>query len=105
MGLILYLTDSFSLNQTSWGWTGIAAICILFVIGQLSLFAATKAIGSAQTSLMLNIEPLVSIAAAILLLGESLILSQTLGVAVILAALLLATNTSHRFNFSVKNNL
>ena len=98
VGLILYITDSFSLTQTSGGWSGIAAICILFVIGQLSLFSATKYIGSAQTSLMLNIEPLVSILAAIILLGESLVLSQTMGVVVILVALILASTNQQVFS-------
>ena len=56
VGLILFFTDSFSLNQTTWVWSVIATICILFVFGQLCLFAATKTIGTAQTSLMLNIQ-------------------------------------------------
>ena len=104
VGLILFFTDSFSLNQTTWVWSVIATICILFVFGQLSLFAATKTIGSEQTSLMLNFEPLVSILAAVILLGESLALSQTLGVAVILVALILASATQQRFSFFKKKN-
>lgn len=102
VGLIVFFTDSFSLNQTTWVWSVIATICILFVFGQLSLFAATKTIGSAQTSLMLNIEPLVSILAAVILLGESLVLSQTMGVAVILVALVLASATHQGFSFFKK---
>jgi drug/metabolite transporter (DMT)-like permease len=104
VGLIVFFTDSFSLTQTTWVWSGIATICILFVFGQLSLFAATKTIGSAQTSLMLNIEPLVSILAAVILLGESLVLSQTLGVTVILVALVLASATQQGFSFFKKKN-
>ena len=104
VGLILFFTDSFSLNQTIWVWSVIATICILFVFGQLCLFAATKTIGSPQTSLMLNIEPLVSILAAVILLGESLVLSQTLGVAVILVALVLASATQQGFSFFKKIN-
>ena len=104
VGLIIFFTDSFSLNKTTWVWSVIATICILFIIGQLCLFAATKTIGSEQTSLMLNIEPLVSILAAVILLGESLVLSQTLGVAVILVALLLASATQKRFSFFKKKN-
>jgi drug/metabolite transporter (DMT)-like permease len=104
VGLILFFTDSFSLTQTTWVWSGIATICILFVFGQLSLFAATKTIGSVQTSLMLNIEPLVSILAAVILLGESLVLSQTLGVAVILVALVLASATQQGFSFFKMKN-
>ncbi|MED5515455.1 MAG: DMT family transporter [SAR324 cluster bacterium] len=104
VGLILYLTDSFSLSQTIDGWSGIAVICILFIIGQLSLFAATKSIGSTQTSLVLNIEPLVSIGAAILLLGENLEFSQSLGVAVILLALILPSVPSGRLGFNSSKN-
>jgi len=104
VGLILYLTDSFSLSQTIVGWSGIAVICILFIIGQLSLFAATKSIGSTQTSLILNIEPLVSIGAAILLLGENLVFSQSLGVAVILLALILPSVPSGRLGFNSSKN-
>ncbi|MEE2600633.1 MAG: DMT family transporter [SAR324 cluster bacterium] len=104
VGIILYLTDSFSLSQTIDGWSGIAVICILFIIGQLSLFAATKSIGSTQTSLVLNIEPLVSIGAAILLLGENLVFSQSLGVAVILLALILPSVPSGRLGFNSSKN-
>ncbi len=104
VGLILYLTDSFSLSQTIDGWSGIAVICILFIIGQLSLFAATKSIGSTQTSLILNIEPLVSIGAAILLLGENLVFSQYLGVVAILLALILPSVPSGRLGFNSSKN-
>ena len=104
VGLLLYLTDSFSLSHTIDGWSGIAVICILFIIGQLSLFAATKSIGSTQTSLILNIEPLVSIGAAILLLGENLVFSQSLGVAVILLALILPSVPLGRLGFKSSKN-
>ena len=104
VGLLLYLTDSFSLSHTIDGWSGIAVICILFIIGQLSLFAATKSIGSTQTSLILNIEPLVSIGAAIFLLGENLVFSQSLGVAVILLALILPSVPLGRLSFKSSKN-
>ncbi len=104
VGLLLYLTDSFSLSHTIDGWSGIAVICILFIIGQLSLFAAAKSIGSTQTSLILNIEPLVSIGAAIFLLGENLVFSQSLGVAVILLALILPSVPLGRLSFKSSKN-
>ena len=104
VGLILFFSDSFSMSHTIGGWSGIASICILFVLGQLSLFAAIKFIGSAQTSLMLNIEPLVTIATAFLLLGERLILSQSIGVAVILMALFMTSSESSKFSLFINNN-
>ena len=100
VGIILLLTDTFSLSQTPLGWAGITSICILFVIGQLFLFAATRHIGSAQTSIMLNLEPFVSIGAAMLLLGERLELSQSLGVLVVIIALFLASDLTRKFNFA-----
>ena len=104
VGVILFATDTFTLSQTPWGWAGIAAICILFIVGQLFLFAATKHIGSAQTSIMLNLEPLISIGAAVILLGESLKLSQSLGVLLVITALLLASDATRKFGFASNNN-
>ena len=53
---------------------------------------------------MLNIEPLVSILAAIILLGENLVLHHTMGVTVILVALVLASATQQGFSFFKKIN-
>ena len=103
VGIILLLTDTFSLSQTPLGWAGIASICVLFVLGQLSLFAATRHIGSAQTSIMLNLEPFISIGAAMLLLGERLQLSQSLGVLVVISALFMASGLTRKFSKSSKN--
>ena len=103
VGIILLLTDSFSLSQTPLGWAGIASICVLFVLGQLSLFAATRHIGSAQTSIMLNLEPFISIGAAMLLLGERLQLSQSLGVLVVISALFMASGLTRKFSISSKS--
>ena len=83
--------DLFTFSYSLSGWLGIILICILFNIGQLSLFAATKNIGSEQTSVMLNIEPIVTISSAIIILGERLFFSQTLGIFIILTALFLAS--------------
>ena len=79
-------------------------ICVLFVIGQLFLFAATINIGSAQTSVLLNLELLVSIAAAMLLLGERLQPAQSAGVIVVLMALFLATNSKKILVFNRKTD-
>tara|TARA_B100000686_G_C16208128_1_gene674023 strand:- start:43 stop:387 length:345 start_codon:yes stop_codon:yes gene_type:complete len=97
LGISLFLYDHFTLSYSFEGWLGIILICILFNIGQLSLFAATKKIGSVQTSVMLNIEPIITIYSAIILLGEKLLFSQILGVAIILIALFLANFELKKF--------
>jgi len=104
VGLILFFTGSFSLSYSLGSWLGIFTICILFTIGQLSLFAATKNIGASQTSVMLNIEPIVTIVTAILLLGESLILTQIFGVTVILISLFMASFELRTFKIFTNKN-
>ncbi len=97
LGIFLFMYGYFTLSYSLGGWLGIMLICILFNIGQLSLFAATKKIGPAQTSMMLNIEPIITISSAIVLLGEKLLLSQIIGVAIILTALFLANFELNKF--------
>ena len=97
LGIFLFIYGHFTVSYSLGGWLGIILICILFNIGQLSLFAATKNIGSAQTSIMLNIEPIITISSAIVMLGEKLLLSQILGVAIILTALFLANFELNKF--------
>ena len=90
VGAVMFYSDTFSINHTILGWTGIGAVCLLFTIGQFFLFTGTKHTGSAQASLILNIEPLISIVAAIILLGEQLAMPQYIGVVVVITALFLA---------------
>ena len=92
----MFYSDTFSINHTILGWTGIGAVCLLFTIGQFFLFTGTKHTGSAQASLILNVEPLISIVAAIILLGEQLAMPQYIGVAVVITALFLAGNNPKR---------
>ena len=60
------------------------------------LLTGTKHSGSAQASLILNVEPLISIVAAIILLGEQLAMPQYIGVAVVITALFLAGDNPKR---------
>jgi drug/metabolite transporter (DMT)-like permease len=89
-------SETLSINHTILGWTGIGAVCLLFTIGQFFLFTGTKHTGSAQASLILNVEPLISIVAAIILLGEQLAMPQYIGVAVVITALFLAGDNPKR---------
>ena len=96
VGAVMFYSDTFSINHTILGWTGIGAVCLLFTIGQFFLFTGTKHTGSAQASLILNVEPLISIGAAIILLGEQLAMPQYIGVAVVITALFLASDNPKR---------
>ena len=97
VGAVMIYSETFSISLTILGWTGIGAVCFLFTIGQFFLFTGTKHTGSTQASLILNVEPLISIVAAIILLGEQLSIAQYIGVAVVITALLMAGDNPKRF--------
>jgi inner membrane transporter RhtA len=69
------------------GWIGLGGATLCYVLGFVLLFAAMKRLPPSQTAVMMNIEPLVSISAATLLLGETIAASQWIGVAIMLIAL------------------
>ena len=97
VGAVMFFSDTFSINHTILGWTGIGAVCLLFTIGQVFLFKGTKHTGSAQASLILNVEPIISIVAAIILLGEQMTIAQYIGVSVVITALFLAGDNLNKF--------
>ncbi len=69
------------------GQLGLAAACGFFVVAMALMFAAVRRSGAVSTALVLNLEPLVSIIAAALILGERMTGTQYAGSALVLAAL------------------
>ena len=66
-------------------------LSVLYAGAMLSMFVALHAAGAVPTSLIFNLEPLVAIAAAAILLGERLMPVQMGGVALVIGALMLAS--------------
>ena len=89
--LFLPILGGFVLPETNAGWLGLSGLCIFYVIAILSMFAALLAAGAVPTSLIFNLEPVVAIAAAAILLGERLMPVQIGGVALVIGALMLAS--------------
>jgi len=79
MALTMMLTGGFSAPSTSMGMAGLTGVCVFYALAILMLYAAIHCIGKTTTALLSNIEPLVSIAAAALLLGETLTGLQYMG--------------------------
>lgn len=76
---------------TALGWGAIAYVCLGFLGAFIATIGAVRHAGALRTALVFNVEPVVAIVSAVLLLGESLSAGQTLGVALVFAALTLAT--------------
>lgn len=87
--LMLVLSEP-ALPASAAGTWALAAVCGFYVSALLLMFAAIKVSGAVVTALILNLEPLVSIVTAAVLLGETLTLNQYAGSALVLGALVLA---------------
>lgn len=72
---------------TTLGLVGVAGVSLTYLAGVLTFFAALVRIGPMKAALLAQLEPVVSILSAVLILGEQLSLVQTAGVVVVLGAL------------------
>ena len=75
------------LPATTLGWTGFVGSVLTFTGGLIMFFAGLPHVGPMRSSGLMNLEPVVAVLAAILLLGETLSPVQGLGAALILLAL------------------
>lgn len=71
---------------TGEGWLAIAAIAAVSVVAILSFFAGLKRVGPARASIVSTLEPVVTVALAWALLGESLSAQQLAGGVLVLGA-------------------
>jgi drug/metabolite transporter (DMT)-like permease len=69
------------------GWGAVLGATLCYTLGYSLFFAAMKRLPPAEAAVMLNTEPIVSMTAASLLLGEATRTAQWVGVAIMLAAL------------------
>jgi drug/metabolite transporter (DMT)-like permease len=87
LGLYLLLSDGIALPTTGQGWAAIGGVVGCYIFGLAGMFAALKYLPPSQAAVMLNLEPVISILVAGLLLDEVTTLLQWLGVSIMLAAL------------------
>jgi len=73
------------LTVAGWGW--LAALAAVSTVGAISLFfAGLRRVGPTTASILSTVEPLVTVVLAFLVFGETLGIVQTLGGALVLAA-------------------
>lgn len=70
------------------GWIGVLGVGVFYVIAVVMQFAAIRLAGPARASIMFNAEPVITMVAAGLLLGELLGTWQIAGAALVIAAVL-----------------
>jgi drug/metabolite transporter (DMT)-like permease len=72
---------------TALGLVGVAGVSITYLLGVLAFFAALVRIGPLKAALLAQLEPVISILSAVLVLGEQLSLAQGAGIVVVFGAL------------------
>jgi drug/metabolite transporter (DMT)-like permease len=84
--VISLIAGDFSLPQTDRGWVGLIAVPVFYTIAVASFFAGIAMIGGVRTSLVMNLEPIASIALGFILLSQVLSERQLLGAALVILA-------------------
>jgi drug/metabolite transporter (DMT)-like permease len=92
-GLLMILPmmmDSFVLPQTSAGLIAVIAATLFYLVAILSQFQALARLPAASAAFFLNLEPVVSIMLASLVLNEMLSLQQWSGVVLVISVIILS---------------
>ena len=93
LGALAFPDGGFPLGQ---GWSALLAATLLFVFAVFFQLNAIGHAGPERSAMFFNLEPVVTLAIAMLLLGERLSAQQLLGGAMVIAALLLFSWQSRR---------
>lgn len=84
--IISLIAGEISLPGTTEGWVGFIGVPLFYAIAVVTFFAGIAMIGGVRTSLIMNLEPVASIALGFILLGQVLSPQQLLGAAIVIAA-------------------
>jgi len=91
VGLYLFVSGGPQFPQSAVGWLATLAVCLCYTLGILFMFLGLMLVSPAQSALTMNLEPLFSTLAAILLLHEAVALRQWIGMAMLLIFLAVST--------------
>lgn len=94
--VITFASGEFRLPTTEPGWWGFIGTNVFYAGAMIGYFAAIGMIGPAKTTLYSNIEPVIAIGAAWVLLDQTLSPVQLLGVVIVLGALIAVARTALR---------
>ena len=87
---ITLVRGEFALPVTESAWWGFAGTNIFYAIAMIGFFVGIAMIGPAKTTLFSYIEPIAVIASAYVFLGQALLPLQSVGVVIVVGALIVA---------------
>ena len=92
----------FSLPQTASGWIGFVAAAALYGFAMIAFFIAISMIGPVRTSLLSYADAVISAGLGVVVLGQALTLVQIAGIALVILALIGATQPRYKLAISKK---
>ncbi len=95
-GCWILLAGALSLPHTALGWFGLVGGSLSFVTAILCFFTALKAVETVTATLISNLEPVLAIVFAYMVLGEVLTVLQLAGGAIVVTAILLPNLAAKR---------
>ncbi len=96
-GLIVVATDSFALPADSGaGWIALAVAILFFASAFFAMFKGVNLIGAAPTAMLMNMEPVFTLALSFVVLSEDLSGRKILGAAIVLGAVIVSQLLSAR---------
>ena len=87
LAILFAFFGSWALPSSASGWLGFAGVAIGSTIGTLTFFCAVPILGAVRATMVSNLEPLLGILFAVLILEESIAFIQGAGIAIVLAAI------------------
>ena len=88
--IVLPWLGDYAMPHANLGWTGFSLAISLYIFGQLTNFAALRHAEPARAALIYNLEPLIAIIAAAVVLDETMLPLQYAGGGLVIGALIIA---------------
>lgn len=86
VGVLINFTGGLRLPGSDAGWLAFAAVLAIYILAILCVLGGAKLAGAARTAMIMNLEPVITLALAALVLGELLGWEQLVGAALVIGA-------------------
>jgi drug/metabolite transporter (DMT)-like permease len=80
-----------TLPGTTLGAVGVVGNALCYAVGLVCLYGSIARLGALRTAIMINVEPLISVGAAFVILGQAIRPLQMVGAAIVVLGILLVT--------------
>jgi drug/metabolite transporter (DMT)-like permease len=104
LGAAMAVAGGFTLPATSLGWFGIAGATLCYMVAFSAWLLSLRMVDPIRVAILFNVEPVVTITAAWIALGERLGPLQLLGGALVITAILAMTVLGARRTAAAQNS-